>query len=299
MCQSWEMGLVTGSRNTAQRRAADNHDLGLRDDLQMIGRRRALAWLGSTSLATLLGACGDDPFFGHAEADVIAAGADGAQCVAHPRETAGPYPADGSNRAHGTLANVLSESGIVRADMRPSLNPAQAVAEGTPLELTLTLVDVTRGCAPLPGHAIYLWHCDAAGCYSIYDLPEASYLRAVGVTGADGGVTFATIFPGCYRGRFPHMHFEVYPSIEKATSYENRMLTSQLAMPESLCHAVYDGAPVYQQSIANFADSPLARDGIFANNTPRQLAAQTPELAGDVVAGYRGRVVIGLKGLSG
>jgi protocatechuate 3,4-dioxygenase beta subunit len=273
-----------------------DHDLGLQHDLAAIGRRRALAWLGSVGLVAALGACGDSPFFDRAEADVIGTAADGSQCVAHPRETAGPYPADGSNNAHGTLANVLDKSGIIRDDMRPSLDPAHPVATGTPLALTLQLVDVGRACAPMPGYAIYLWHCDAAGRYSIYDLPEASYLRAVGVTDNAGKITFTTIFPGCYRGRFPHMHFEVYPSLDKADDYKNRILTSQLAMPDALCGATYKANPVYGESIANFADSPLGRDGIFANNTPRQLAAQTPELTGDPTAGYRGSVVIGLKG---
>ncbi|WP_424956123.1 hypothetical protein [Hyphomicrobium sp. 1Nfss2.1] len=275
--------------------AGHAHDLGLVHDLAMIGRRRVLAGLGAIGAAALLSACGDEPFFDRAEADVIGSGADGSQCVAHPRETAGPYPADGSNRAHGTLANVLDKSGIVRADMRPSLEAGQPAAAGVPLELTVELVNVKDACAPLGGYAIYLWHCDAEGRYSIYDLPEASFLRAVGVADGSGKVSFTTIFPGCYRGRFPHMHFEVYPSLEKATDYKNRILTSQLAMPEALCGAVYDAGGVYQTSIANYAASPLAEDGIFANNTRRQLAAQTPVLEGSMADGFRGRVVIGLR----
>jgi protocatechuate 3,4-dioxygenase beta subunit len=273
----------------------DDHDLGLPHDLGvLIERRRALAWFGSAGVAALLGACGD-PVFGRAETEVVGIAPDGSQCVVHPRETAGPYPADGSNRAHGTLAKVLDNSGIVRGDMRPSLVAGQPVADGTPLELTLKLVDAGRSCAPLGGHAIYLWHCDAGGRYSIYDLPDASYLRAVGVTDDKGAVTFTTVFPGCYPGRFPHMHFEVYPSLAKATSYENRILTSQLAMPEAACHAVYQSSGPYVESIGNFARSPLSRDGIFADNSPGQLAAQTPSLEGDPAEGYRGEVLIGLK----
>ncbi len=287
--------MAQSEAETQHSGAVDEHDLGLVHDLQVIGRRRLLAMLGAASLAPLLAAC-DNPFFERAEAEVVGKAPDGGECVAQPRETAGPYPADGSNSAHGTLANVLDKSGIVRADMRPSLDTGGATAEGLPLELTVQLVNVEGACAPLAGHAIYLRHCDAAGRYSIYDLPDASYLRAVGVTDAGGSVSFTTIFPGCYRGRFPHMHFEVYPSLETATDYRNRILTSQLAMPEPLCAAAYSALPVYAPSVANFADSPLARDGIFANNTPRQLAAQTPELSGDASAGYRGRVVIGLKG---
>jgi hypothetical protein len=72
-----------------------------------------------------------------------------------------------------------------------------------------------------------------------------------------------------------------------------------LAMPEAACHAVYQAAGAYADSVANFADSPLSRDGIFADNTPLQLAAQTPALTGDVATGYRGGVVIGIKGRDG
>ena len=275
---------------------ADDHDLGLTHDLGMlIERRRALALLGSAGVAGLLAACGDEPFFGRAEADVIATDAKGNKCIALPRETAGPFPADGSNSAHGTLANVLSTSGIVRGDMRSSLDAGKPVAAGTQLELQLTLVDVGHACATLAGHAIYLWHCDALGRYSMYDLPDATYLRAVGITDAAGNVTFKTIVPGCYPGRYPHMHFEVYPSLDKATIHENRILTSQLAMPEPVCQAVYQGAPEYGESLAHFARSTIARDGIFANNTPKQIAAQTPTLTGTIAGGYRGGIVVGIK----
>lgn len=274
----------------------DGHDLGLAHDLTVIGRRQALLWLGSAGLAAALTGCGDEPFFNRGEPDVVGTSPDGQQCVADPRETAGPYPADGSNRAHGTLANVLAKSGIVRSDIRQSLDYGQAAAEGIPLELTVQLVDVSASCAPLFGRVIYFWHCDAAGRYSIYDLPDVSYLRGVGVTDSAGRVRFTTIFPGCYRGRFPHIHFEVYPSLEQATSYENRVLVSQLAMPDQICQAVYQAAGAYEPSIANFADTPLSRDGIFGNNSPRQLAAQTPDIEGDIAGGYRGGAVIGLQG---
>ncbi|MDH4981568.1 hypothetical protein [Hyphomicrobium sp. D-2] len=277
---------------------AHDHDHGLRHDLMQISRRRALGLLGAAGVTTALAGC-DGPFFERAEADVIGTGANGAECVAHPPETAGPFPADGSNSAHGTLANVLDKSGIVRADMRTNLDPQQPAAEGAPIELTVEIVDVANRCRPLEGYAIYLWHCDAAGRYSIYDLPETSYLRAVGVTDANGAVTFTSIFPGCYRGRFPHIHFEIYPSLEKATSYENRILTSQLAMPEKLCGEVYAASDVYRESVPNYEGIPLAKDGIFANNTPRQLAAQTPVMEADGAGGYRGKVVIGLKSSAG
>ena len=290
------MGMKRSPRGLTATQPADDHDLGLPYDLgTMIARRRALALLGAAGLAGLFSACGDDAVFGRAEAEVIGTDAKGNACVADPKETAGPFPADGSNSAHGTLANVLASSGVVRSDIRSSLDPSKPVAAGTPLDLRLTLLDVGRGCTPLAGNAVYLWHCDAVGRYSMYNVPDATYLRGVGLTDAAGNVSFKTIFPGCYPGRFPHMHFEVYPNLDKATTYANRLLTSQLAMPEAVCEAVYKGAADYGDSLAHFARSPLSRDGIFADNAQKQLAAQTPTLAATVTGGYHGGAVIGIK----
>lgn len=275
----------------------DAHDRGLAFDLRhLMSRRRALSLTGVVLASGAIAACDKLPFFSDAEADVTAKGPDGRECVADPHETEGPFPADGSNEAHGTLANVLTRSGVVRQDMRTGVNPAEPKAEGAALRLTLSLVNVGSACAPLAGHAVYLWHCDAAGHYSIYDLPATSYLRAVGVSDAKGAVLFDTIVPGCYEGRYPHMHFEVYRNLEAAADYRNRMLTSQLAIPGDLCTVVYNAHPAYRDSIAHFAKSSLDRDGIFRDNTPKQLAAQTLKLAPlDIYGGHKASVTIALK----
>lgn len=275
----------------------DGHDRGLAFDLRhLMSRRRALGLAGASLAGAGLAACDKLPFFSQAEADVTGIGSDGRECVADPDETAGPFPADGSNKAHGTLANVLSQSGVVRRDMRTGVNPSEPKAEGVLLRLRLSLVNVGQACAPLAGHSVYLWHCDAAGRYSIYDLPETSYLRAVGVSDAQGDVVFDTIVPGCYRGRYPHMHFEVYQSLEAAADYRNRVLTSQLAIPADLCSAVYRADPAYRESIASFAVSPIDRDGIFRDNTAKQLAAQTLKVAPAATDGsYQASVSLGLK----
>ncbi|MGE0629260.1 MAG: twin-arginine translocation signal domain-containing protein [Hyphomicrobiaceae bacterium] len=271
------------------------HHAGLARDLTaLISRRRALGLLGAAGTAAIVSACDGLPFVSRSEAEAIGTGPDGT-CVAHPVETAGPFPADGSNRAHGTLANVLDDSGIVRRDIRSSVSGG-TVAQGVDLQLTARLVDVNRGCMPLANHVIYLWHCDAEGKYSVYDLPKADYLRGVGVSDADGQVVFTTIFPGCYQGRAPHMHFEVYPDLKQATSYKQRLLTSQLAIPTTDCKAVYERAPAYRVSLANLARTPpVERDGIFADNTPAQLKAQTLVMTGSPDAGYLATVTIGLK----
>src|SRR5271170_2803637 len=216
-----------------------HHDLGLQHDLgAYLNRRRALALVASATAIGALSDLGRGRIFPTAQAEAIAKASDGRECLLDPTETEGPFPGDGSNNAHGTLANVLKSGGIVRRDMRTNIAKTAIAAEGQAFDLEITLVNVRQACAPLAGHAIYLWHCDALGRYSIYDLPNASYLRAVGVTDSVGNAAFTTIFPGCYPGRYPHIHFEVYMSLERATSYKNRLLTSQMAMPADACRAM-------------------------------------------------------------
>jgi len=160
------MGAVADGHNEP-----DGHDEGLQHDLMaVLTRRRAMGLLMSLGATPLIAAC-DGPAMSQPEQDRSSTGPNGVLCVKHPEETAGPFPADGSNRAHGTLANVLEQSGIVREDMRSSLGNASTV-EGIVLDLEITLQDVSSGCAPLAGYAVYLWHCDAAGQYSIYNVKD-------------------------------------------------------------------------------------------------------------------------------
>lgn len=196
-----------------------------------------------------------------------------------PEETAGPFPGDGSNGP-----NVLTESGIVRSDMTASFGTASGVAAGVPTTVRLKVYDLNgTEATPLEGAAVYLWHCDAEGRYSMYDddVSDENYLRGVQSAAADGTLEFATIFPGAYMGRYPHMHFEVYRSLEDATTYTNKLRTSQLALPGDACEAVYatDG---YEQSATNYPQTPLTGDGIFSDGYSLQLAAGT----GSVDDGY-------------
>ena len=154
-----------------------------------------------------------------------------------PEETAGPYPGDGSNGL-----NVLTESGVVRSDITSSFGSASGVAEGVPLTVRLKVYDLAgEDATALAGAAVYLWHCDREGRYSMYDeaIADENYLRGVQEADADGRVEFTTIFPAAYSGRWPHIHFEVYQSLDEATSAENKLRTSQLAFPEDACDEVY------------------------------------------------------------
>ena len=148
-------------------------------------------------------------------------------------------------------------------------------------------------CAPLEGYAVYIWHCDVYGKYSLYDYPSENYLRGVGVTDANGQVTFTTIFPGCYDGRYPHIHFEVYPSLARATAYSNRVLCSQFAMPAAACNTVY-ATSAYSSSKTNFSGESISTDNIFGDNTSAQQTAMTISMTGDTTNGYTGTVTVGL-----
>jgi protocatechuate 3,4-dioxygenase beta subunit len=207
-------------------------------------------------------------------------------CAEIPEEPAGPFPGDGSNGV-----NVLKESGVVRGDIRQSFgDSAGGTAEGVPLTITLTVVDAASGCgAPKQGAAVYVWHCDRDGAYSLYSegVTEENYLRGVQETDEKGQVTFTSVFPGCYPGRWPHIHFEVYGSLADATAATSITNTSQLAFPKDVCDAVYatDG---YGDSVRNLSSLSLESDGIFSDGHERQLAT----MAGSAGDGYTATLTV-------
>lgn len=281
-----------------------DHDRGLIFDLQMMRRRQLLGLMAAGGGALLLQGCGgsDDAATTSTSTTTTTTGTGtmgtgtttgGATCSTTPTETNGPYPADGSNMANGVLSNILNTSGVVRSDIRSSFAGLSGAAGGTTLTLTVNLVNVNSACATLADYAIYFWHADANGQYSIYDLPQQNYLRGVQATNANGQATFTTIFPGCYAGRYPHIHFEVYRSLATATSYANRLLVSQFAMPAEACTTVY-AASGYPSSAQRFAQTSTSADNVFGDNTAAQIAAMTPALTGSSSAGYTGSVTVGL-----
>lgn len=278
------------------------HDLGLQHDLgtlrrRGLGRRGVLGILGGLGVAAVAVGCGADDASttsarpeppaggggpGAGGAGGAATGGDPGIEVAEgeiPEETAGPYPGDGSNGP-----DVLSESGVVRSDITGSFGSATGVAEGVPLTLRFKVYDLTGDDVEvLPGAALYAWHCDRAGSYSMYDgdAADENYLRGVQEADGAGWVEFTTIFPGCYAGRWPHVHFEVYESLDSATSATTRLRTSQLAFPQDVCEEVY-ATGGYEDSVGNLAGVSLDSDGIFADGYSLQMAKVT----GSVEEGY-------------
>jgi protocatechuate 3,4-dioxygenase beta subunit len=243
----------------------EEHDRGLVYDLGTLDRRQVLKLLGfggaSAGLFVLAGCTPSGSSASATAGSTAAASAVGASCAVIPEETAGPFPGDGSNGP-----DVLNQSGVVRQDIRSSFGSSTTVAQGVPLRIELTIRDAAT-CKALAGAAVYLWHCDRDGNYSLYSQAAANenYLRGVQAADANGLVTFQSIFPACYAGRWPHIHFEVYPSLEMATDEANKVATSQVALPKNACDAVYatDG---YAQSVTNLSQVSLATDNVFGDD---------------------------------
>jgi protocatechuate 3,4-dioxygenase beta subunit len=280
-----------------------NHDRGLEFDLSTLMSRRSLGMFLGAGTAAALAACTPGGTSGSATS-APAAGTSAAsapttsaaatttssasptltraiaECgVEIPQETSGPFPGDGSNGP-----NVLEASGVVRQDITSSFGTSTSKAEGVPLTVTLTLLDNANGCTPLAGAAVYAWHCDREGRYSMYDsgLQNENYLRGVQEADANGQVTFKTIYPGAYSGRWPHIHFEVFESMSNATAAGQVLAVSQIALTEAACKEVYASAG-YESSAQNFPRTTLKSDNVFGDDGGiYQLAA----MSGSVAAGY-------------
>ena len=160
-----------------------------------------------------------------------------------------------------------------------------------PLEFTLTITDMDYDDAPFEGVAVYAWHCDAEGRYSMYSegVEDATWLRGVQVADANGQVTYTSIVPACYTGRWPHIHFEVYPDIDSIDDAENAISTSQLALPEDVVTEVYE-LDTYEGSTENLAQVTLDSDNVFGDDGGE---LQMATMAGDrsVLGARRGLMV--------
>jgi protocatechuate 3,4-dioxygenase beta subunit len=267
----------------------EDHDRGLAHDLpRLISRRRAVGLLAGGIGTVVLAACGSS------EKDAASttgggsssAGASAGGATEIPDETAGPFPGDGSNGP-----NILAESGVVRSDLTRSFGDASGVAEGVPATIEMTLLDVAGGGTPLASAAVYVWHCNVDGRYSMYDqgVAEENYLRGVQESDTDGKVAFTSIFPAAYAGRWPHIHFEVYESVDAATSAGSKLKTSQIALPAETSELVY-ATRGYERSAESLSQTSLETDNVFSDGYAGQLAT----VSGTVDGGFTIKLNVGV-----
>jgi protocatechuate 3,4-dioxygenase beta subunit len=254
----------------------DRNDL----DGQLISRRRALGLFGSFGVVALAACTGSDrnSSTGTSSSSSPSSATSGsvgsttastatAVCSEVPEETAGPFVVD-----------LGDDQQIFRSDITEG-------REGVPLDVTMTLIDVARGCAPLAGARVDMWQCDKDGVYSAFsqadvDTAGETFLRGIQMSDDRGVVRFTTIYPGWYPGRATHIHFQVFVDGEVVA-------TSQLAFPEDVTRAVYDTSLYAEkgQSTTSTAD-----DGLFSDGVEEQLLA----LTGNVDDGYKGNITVGI-----
>jgi protocatechuate 3,4-dioxygenase beta subunit len=234
-----------------------------------LDRREAIRIIGAAGAAAVAAACGGDtPSSPSAVASTVTTAAgtgttgttlSNDACAVSPNETAGPYP---------------SKSDIFRSDIREN-------RQGVGLALTIRVINVSSGCAPLANANVEIWQCDAAGNYSEYGTQTSqTYLRGIQTTDANGQVNFMTIYPGWYQGRATHIHIEV-------TMNGRSVKVTQIAFPETINNAVY-ATGVYVSRGSN----PTAnlQDGIFADSLSSELV--TP--SGNPTAGYSASYQVGV-----
>lgn len=262
-------------------------DQGLGFDLGTLrSRRGALRFLGLGAAAAGLAACSTGTGGSPSTSTSSSSSSSGASDEI-PDETAGPYPGDGSNGP-----DVLNESGIVRSDIRSSFGDFAGIAEGVPMTLELTIADLANGGSAFAGVAVYVWHCTREGGYSLYseEVADQNFLRGVQIADASGKVSFTSVFPACYDGRWPHIHFEVHPDEASITDAANAIATSQVALPKDVCETVYAEAG-YEDSVSNLSRVSLASDNVFGDDGG---ALQLGTVTGDVATGYRVALGVGV-----
>lgn len=258
----------------------------------LLDRRSALGLMGGSLCALLMAACSggsdstDSSTSGSTSSTDSSSGSS-ASCSEVPEETGGPYPADGSQSG---VTNVLANANVVRRDIRGNIGGG-SVQAGLPLSLTITLENLSASCAALRNAAVYIWHCNADGEYSVYNTSgngnhsADTFLRGVQISDSSGQVTFTTIYPGRYTGRATHIHVEVYSD----SSFSTLLKTTQFAFTDSVNEAVYAADGDYAESQAT-SETKNARDSVFSDGYEQELLT----LSGNATSGYTASITIGV-----
>ena len=137
----------------------------------------------------------------------------------------------------------------------------------------------------LAGRAVYVWHCDRQGRYSLYSpgVTNQNYLR--GVQEADGGrpgvahVDLPRLLPGTLAAHPLRGVSNAGRGNERRE--QGRDLTNRVA--EAICDVVYATAG-YEQSIINLSQVSLATDMVFSDSVNLELATVTGSVGAGLTA---------------
>jgi protocatechuate 3,4-dioxygenase beta subunit len=165
---------------------------------------------------------------------------------------------------------------MIRQDIRGRYN---ADAEpGTEMQFHLRVLTAGSeqcGATPLAGAEVYIWHVDGQGFYSGFGEPgeqtpdqpyrfrpgpndlrnNTRFCRGIGISDANGVVSFRSIFPGWYNGRDIHIHVMV---LKRGSLPRNRvnyrggdhLFTTQLYFEPALIDRVHKAAQPYLRRTA-------------------------------------------------
>ena len=173
---------------------------------------------------------------------------------------------------------MLAESGVVRSDIRSSFGDMSGTAAGVPPTDRAPLVDAADGGAPLAGAAVYLWHCDREGRYSLYSaaIADQNYLRGVQVADADGTRHVHYDLPRRLLGPLAAHPLRGLPQPRAATGGAPTPPHVADRDPRGRCDLVF-ATEGYEQSVTNLAQMSLDRDIVFADGYGTQLASWSGE----------------------
>ena len=135
---------------------------------ERISRRRALGAFGTVSLGALLGACGDD------DRDRRITTTDGGSATVEPKTSPAASSLAEKLDAAGSCAQTAEQTegpydfdaDAIRSDIREG-------RDGTVLTLALRVREAD-GCTPIENAIGDIWHCDAGGVYSGFDVARSS-----------------------------------------------------------------------------------------------------------------------------
>ncbi|MEO6080555.1 MAG: hypothetical protein ABIQ86_12345 [Steroidobacteraceae bacterium] len=165
---------------------------------------------------------------------------------------------------------------MFRQDIRGRYN--SAAEPGTEMQLHLRVLAAGTaqcGATPLAGVEVYVWHVDGQGYYSGFGEPgeqkpdepyrnrpgrndlknSARFCRGIGISDANGVVSFRSIFPGWYNGRDLHVHVMVLkrgsqPRARANYRGDDHLYTTQLYFDPALIDRVHKASQPYLRRTA-------------------------------------------------
>jgi protocatechuate 3,4-dioxygenase beta subunit len=179
----------------------------------------------------------------------------GATVLSPPARAAASAAVPGELTAQTTEGPYYLTLDLMRADITEGM-------AGIPMDIVLTVLDLDG--RPSTGALVDIWHANPDGHYSGFEQPGAAatgktFLRGTQAVGADGTVTFHSLYPGWYEGRTTHIHFKV-----RRGPLTN--LTSQFFLPDTLSEFLYTQVSAYRRKMVR--DTLNSTDGIAIQAGP-------------------------------